>query len=415
MQIVLQSSFDRVFWKSLFLFSALAYVAIAVRDYAAYRLGSSEQPEAIEQAIRLDPADAEYRNRLGDYFMLFDLRPDLAIPQYKSATSLNPHIAEYWLDLATAYASTGAPELQEEALGRALSVDPNTPRISQQVAYAYFIRGDLNQAFRRFRVLLQTDPWEAEPTLNICWQATHNIDAMSDVLPPAPGVYFIFLKILMDEKDTEAAETTWSRLIALRRPFDRQLAMPYFEYLIAQHRVGAVRAAWDDLARIDPDFRAYRPSATNLIVNGGFEAKLLNMGLDWRYEDRPGVTLAMDTEQFHGGSHSLSITFDGEQVLDVGLSQLIAVDPNSRYDFRAYTKSDDIYAAHGPQFVIGDAYTKNSLLVTEEVLGTTAWKEISGSFTTGPGTELVSLKIARTPGAGPITGRLWIDDVTLAR
>jgi tetratricopeptide (TPR) repeat protein len=415
MQIILQSSPYKRLWKILCLLLVLAYIGIAVRDYVAYRFASTEQPYALKKAIALDPANAGYRNRLGYYVMFSEQRPDLAIPQYKSAVALNPHIAEYWLDLASAYASTGAGEQQERALERALEVDPNTPQISREVANAYLIRGDLQKALRMFRVLLQTAPLETEPTLQICWQVTHNIDTMNDILPPIPDVYLAFLKLLTGEGNTVAAENIWPRLVALQQPFDPQLATPYFEYLIAQHDVDAAHTAWNDLARIDPAMRPYRASAASLVANGGFEEKPLNMGFDWRYEVHPHVTLALDAEQSHEGRRSLSITYEGEKVVDSGLSQFIAVNPNTNYHFSSYVKTEDIFAAHGPQFVISDAYTKSSLLLTEEVLGTISWRQVSGSFRTGPSTNLVLLKIIRAPDAGRITGRLWIDDVVLAR
>ncbi len=414
MQIILQSSSQKLFGKILCLLPVLAYIGIVVRDYVAYRFASSEQHQAIEQAIALDPSNAGYRNRLGSYFMFSVRRPDLAIPQYESAVALNPHDAEYWLALARAYASTGGSEQQELALERAVEVEPTTPQVSWEVANAFLIRGDLPTAFRIFRPLLQTDSPQIEPTLQMCWHATYDIDLMSKVLPPTPTVYLEFLQLLTAEGQTDAAEKTWSRLVALQQPFDPQLATPYVEYLIAQHDVDHAHAAWDDLGRIDPRFRPYLSSAENLVVNGGFEEKILNMGFDWRYVDESRAALALDTDQFHGGSHSISVTFNGQAVVDTGLTQFIPVDANTRYNFSAYVKTDDIFAAHGPQFVISNAYTKNPLLLTEELLGTTSWRPVTGSFKTGPGTDLVSLKIMRT-GSERITGRMWIDDVVLTR
>jgi len=414
MQIILQSSPYKRFWKIICLLLVFAYIGIAVRDYVAYRFASSGQPYALEKAIALDPANAGYRNRLGYYFMFSEQRPDLAIPRYQSAVALNPHDAEYWLALASAYASTGAGEQQRLALDRALEVDPNTPEVSWEVANVFLFRGDLKKSFMIFRHLLQTDPQHIEPALQICWHATYDLDMMRDVLPPIPTVYLEFLKLLIGEGNTGAAEQMWSRLVDLQQPFDPQLATPYLEYLIAQHDVDHAQTAWNDLARINPGFRPYRASAANLVVNGGFEERPLNMGFDWRYNVYPHVALALDAEQSHEGSRSLSITFDGEAVVDSGLSQFIAVDPNTLYNFNAYVRTDDIFAAHGPQFVISDAYTKSSLLLTEEVLGTISWRQVSGSFKTGRSTDLVLLKIIRAPGAGRITGRLWIDDVVLA-
>jgi len=413
MRLIVQSRFFKFLTKFFCLFCVLTYVVIAVRDSVAYQFASSEQRHFLERAVALDPTDAEYRNRLGYYFMFSERRPDFAVPMYESAVSLNPHIAEYWLDLATAYSAIGARRQQELALARAIEVEPRTPLISREVAIAFFSLGDLQQAFRLFRVVLQTDPWETEPMLTMCWQATHNLDAMNEVLPPVPSVHLAFLRLLVAEENTEAAKKLWSRLIALSQPFDPELAAPYLDYLITQRQTAAARAAWNELARINADFRPYQSSPANLVVNGGFEQKLLNMGFDWRYENHPHVTLAWDSEQSHNGSRSLSITFDGEAILDTGVSQLIAVNANTRYSLRAYVKSDSLFAAHGPQCIISDPDTKNSLLVTEETLGSSPWTQISGSFTTSPTTDLVSLKIMRAPGAGRITGKFWIDDVIL--
>ena len=415
MQLILRSSASKVLAGIFCLILISAYLGIAARDLFAARLGASDDSQAIKRAIALDPGNAKYPNRLGQYFMFSEQRPDLAIPQYLSAATLNPHIPDYWLDLASAYSATGAGDQQKFALERALEVDPNTPIVSRQVANAFFARGDVHEAAGMYRHLLQNDRWETESTLQICWQGTHDLDVMSEVLPTVPRAHLVFLKMLIGEGKTEEAELMWPRLIALQLPFEPALAEPYIEYLMAQGDVKHARGAWEDLGGLDPHFRPYLSSAGNLVVNGGFEEKIINMGFDWRYVVEPHAVLAVDTEQFHGGSHSLSITFDGEAVVDTGLSQSIAVEANKRYAFTAYARADDISAAHGPLFVISDAFTKDPLLQTEEILGASGWRQLSGSFQTGPNTNLVSLRIMRAPGAGRITGKLWIDDVAMVR
>jgi hypothetical protein len=403
----------KALWKAFILLLVLGYVGVAVRDSAALSLGWSDQPREIKRAVALDPSSALYRDRLGEYFMFSEQRPDLAIRQYESAVTLNPYIADYWLDLASAYSATGAADQQKLALERALSVDPKTPAVSQQVANALLFRGDLRDALKIYRTVMETDPWDVDSTLQICWQATHDVDMMSEALPPVPSVYLAFLNLLIGQQKTTEAEQVWPRLIGLGQAFDPSLAKPYVEYLIAQHHVGHAREAWENLGRMDPGFRRYLSSAQNLVVNGGFEEKIVNMGFDWRYMVEPHVVLAVDTEQFHGGSHSLSITFDGEAVIDTGLTQFIPVNANTRYSFSAYAMADDISAVQGPQFVISDVDDTKSLLTTEELLGTTTWKQVSGSFETGPNTDLVSVKITRPAGAGRITGKLRIDDVAM--
>lgn len=414
MQIALQSSPYKIFWKTLCLFVGFAFIGVAVRDYVAYRLSVSQQPYAMEEAVALNPSDASYHSRLGEYFMFSGRRPDLAVLQYRSAVALNPHVADYWLDLASAYASTGANEQQVQALENAHQVDPTTPEISWQVGTGFLNRGDIGKAFEMFRLVLQSE--SSRPALRVCWYTTHDLKRVMDVLPPKPAEYLDFINLLISERQTGAPEKVWSQLVSVRQPFDPQEAKPYFEYLISEHQVDGAQQAWNDLDRLDPGFRPYLRSAGNLAVNGGFEEKPLNMGFDWRYQDQSEVTLTLDGDHVHQGRRSLSITFNGAAVTDTSLSQLVAVEPNTRYDFSAYVKADNIFAAEGPQFVIADAYSpKAPLLLTEEFLGTSDWKQVRGSFETSPGTDLVSLKIMRPAGAAQITGKLWVDDVSVVK
>jgi len=255
MQIILQSCSYKLFGRILCLLFVFTYIGIAVRDYVAYRLAASQQSHAIEQAVDVDPSNAEYHHSLGSYFLFLGQRPDLAITQYKFAVALNPYNADYWLSLASAYASAGAGEQQELALERAVEVDPNTPEVAWEVANAFLFRGDLRESFTIFRHMLQTDLQRIEPALKICWHATYDIDMMSEILPRAPIAHFEFLKLLIVEGKKDAAEKTWSRLVTMQQPFDPQLATPYLEYLIARHDVDHARAAWNDLGRIDPGFR----------------------------------------------------------------------------------------------------------------------------------------------------------------
>ena len=39
---------------------------------------------------------------------------------------------------------------------------------------------------------------------------------------------------------------------------------------------------------------------------------MLNGGFDWWYESNPHAALAIDTSEFHSGTRSLSVTFDGQ-------------------------------------------------------------------------------------------------------
>jgi hypothetical protein len=277
------------------------------------------------------------------------------------------------------------------------------------------IQGNLGKALPCFRTVLANDPDAVDSTLQICWRATGNANQIFDqALPRRTDLYLSFLGLLVSKQEIVPAENAWDHLIGLRQPFPAKLAFPYFQLLLAEQEVTAAKTAWQQLAQIDEEIQPYLPSRENLIVNGGFEENLLNGGFDWWYESNPHAALALDTDRFYGGTRSLSVTFDGRNAPDAGIAQFIPVKPDTDYEFSAESSTQDIDSASGPRFAITDAYTTTvSYVLTDDLLGTNPWHRQQARFHTGPGTNLLFLKVIRQPAAPLIRGKLWIDDVRL--
>jgi len=180
-----------------------------------------------------------------------------------------------------------------------------------------------------------------------------------------------------------------------------------------QRQGAAAQQAWRQLASLDPSLSPYLASPSNLVVNGGFEEKILDGGFDWIYVAKPHVDVAIDTSEFHSGARSLSISFDGRNPGDAGIYQFIPVKPNTEYKFTAAYRTEDILTASGPRFSISDAYSDISYLLTDDVMGTSPWRQQQSQFRTGPSTDLLLLRVARQPAAPLIKGKLWIDDLRL--
>jgi hypothetical protein len=123
--------------------------------------------------------------------------------------------------------------------------------------------------------------------------------------------------------------------------------------------------------------------------------------------------LALDTSDFHSGTRSLSVTFDGQNPSEAGVSQLIAVKPDTDYEFSVESKTEDIDSASGPRFAITNAYTNSSYVLTDDLLGSNPWHTREARFHTEPNTNLILLKIVRQPASPLIRGKLWIDDFKL--
>ena len=84
------------------------------------------------------------------------------------------------------------------------------------------------------------------------------------------------------------------------------------------------------------------------------------------------------------------------------------------YRLSAFVKSEDIVSASGPRLVIQEFYSNQELGSTDDLLGTTGWRQQVVNFVTGPEARLITLRVMRVPGNPLIKGTFWLDDVQLA-
>ena len=410
----IQSRSRQVFFAVVCIVFVGLYSYLAFRAYHASRLAAVPDQGNLQEAIRLEPSNAEYRELLGRYLAFSGQNLDGAISDYRAAVALNPYAARYWLDLASAYQVANRTSEQRESLERAVEADPTTPHVAWEAANFFLVQGDREKALHHFRVVLANDPEAVELALQLCWRATGDASQILDeALPKRADLYFSFLRLLIHKQETSAAKNVWNRLVTLNQTFSLPLAFPYFRFLLAQQQVAAAQNAWQQLAGLNPSLEPYLPSRENLIINPGFEENVLNGGFDWSYLSNPHVALAIDTGEFHSGTRSLSITFDGQNPPDAGIFQFIPVKPNTEYEFSAAYKTEELVTASGPRFSIADAYTNASYVLTDDSLGTNPWRLQQARFQSSPNTNLLLLKISRQPAGPLIRGKLWIDDLRL--
>ena len=388
-----------------------AYGWFAARSFQAARLASSLDVPSLERAVALEPRDAAYQDLLCR-FLLFDKQEaSAAVPRCQRATELNPYHSTYWLDLALAYYSIGAEYRQQQAILKAVSVDPTTPDVAWNAANFFLAQGQAPEALHQFSVVMRSDPNMVRQSLDLCWRTLHDASAIEAILPPAAEAHLQFVQLLIRNNEWEAAHHAWSVLLLLNGGLDYHHALFYVDSLLQQHDVARANEAWEQLASRSATLSHYSRT-DNLVVDGGFEKEILNAGFDWRYSAQPGSTASLDITEFHGGSQSLLISYKGAGG-DSGVSQYVPVKPNTRYTVSAWTKSQGLDGANGPCISVSDAYDGKPYALTQETLGTTAWHRLESSFQTGPETELVTIGVKREPGSTLVHGKFWVDDVRL--
>jgi tetratricopeptide (TPR) repeat protein len=415
MKLELRSSLRKLSFVAMCLALAGLYLQLVLTAYRASHLAALADAMHLQKAIRLEPSNAEYWDLLGRELALSGVTLSEAISNYRIAASLNPYQARYWLDLAGAYQIAGRTTEQQTSVERAVEADPTKPNVAWEAANFFLIQGEPEKALRYFRVVFANDDVDAvDSALGLCWRATGDADQiLEQALPPRADLYLRFLRLLISKQQLTAAESVWNRLIGLRQPFPIKLAFPYLQFLLEQQEVGDAQNTWQQLARVDASLERYLPTRENLIVNGGFEENLLNGGFDWWYQPISHASLAIDNSEFHSGTRSLSVTFDGLNPSEVGIAQVIPVKPDTEYEFSAECKTEALESASGPRFAITDAYSKASYVLTDDVLETSPWRLQQAQFHTGANTRLVLLKIVRQPANPLIRGKIWIDDLKL--
>jgi hypothetical protein len=315
------------------------------------------------------------------------------------------------MSLARAYLTVGADNEEQQAIRAALTVDPTNPEVVWNAANLFLVRGSESEALQQFAVLLRNDPAMVTPSLEVCWRVLHDLPRMEAILPADPDVYLKFIKLLLDNNETDAANHLWSAMLQLKRDIDFRQALFYVDLLLQQRQVDPAREAWNQLVSRSPVLRRFI-SPDNLVVDGDFSQELLNGGFDWRYAPQPGTAVALDVIEFHSSMRSLKITYS-DTGADSGVYQYVPVNPGAHYVLSGWVKSEELQSAEGPAVTIVDAYDGTVYARTDGTIGTTQWHRLEKSFRTGPSTKLVALRITRQSGYTKIRGRFWVDDLKL--
>ncbi len=387
----------------------LAWVSI---DLAAKILAASLRPERVALATRLDPFNAAYPHILGRIAFYGHQDVPAAIEQYRAATRLNRYSARYWLDLANAQQIMAQNEQARTSLEHAVAADPTNPLVTREAANYYLAIGDTRTALPLLALTVRYDPPNARNAIELSWRATQDAHTvMNEVLPATTDAYFLFLQVLMERRQTDAALQVWDGITALKQRVPLDSALPYLQYLMDEGQVAQAHAAWAQIRRRDGHYA----DDANLVDTGGFEDDIINGGFSWRYENSPHVGLAIDQRDAYRGRRSLLVTFDGDAVQDADIYQFIAAEPDTAYHLSAWVKTDDLEGAGAPQLLVLDRASGKQLFLSDPFPVGNAWREVGGDFHTDAGTRLLALRVVRVPGTTRIRGKLWLDDVSMVR
>ena len=393
---------------------AAGYLFFVIQQYRAWAWAQSEQSSEVARAVALRPSSADYHEKLGALLLYSDGSPGQAAREFTAATRLEPDSARHWLLLAGTDFALGDMPGFRFALERASRLDPTTPEIAWEAGNYWLSSGDTERALRAFRTVLLYDNSKLPRAVEVAWQATHDVNRVLDTaLPPSPEAYAALLGVLTREPDPIPAERVWAALVGLNQPVAPRSIFPYLDYLLQHGKSLEAQRVWVQLLQMNS--LAALLGGDNLLTDGGFEGESFHSGgFFWQIAERSGIQGSVDGETSHGGSRSLLLTLDNATGADLGIFQVVPVEANTRYLLRGFARAEELLTAYGPRLSVVDHFTGQPLAQSEEVIGTTGWRELRASFTAPASTRAVEVRLERA-GAGVIAGKLWIDDLSLVQ
>jgi len=400
----------------------LALIAWVGKVYVASALANKPTVANLERAIKLDPNNADYHMKLGGLYEYSpaDVQIGKAEEHFRRATQLDSYDPQTWLDLFVALEFQGRLEEAGECLRRVDFLAPNLPVYQWPIANFYLLPGNIDEAFRHFRVVLAGTNQYDSNVFAMAWKATDNgAKILQELIPERVNTEFSYLNFLLTQHRLDEAQAVWKRIMTGREEFSAEQSAPYIDNLIAASRAQEAYQVWTDLQKRGLIRYSSNPSETNLITNGDFEDPPLNFGFTWRITPVEGVYAGLDSSTYHSPSHALLVQFAGKQnLLYQHVAQFVKVSPGQSYHLRAYMKAEGITTDSGPRLEVFDAYNGQALdKLTDDLTGNSdGWTALALDFTTGPKTELIVVRLVRLPSRkfdNLISGKVWLDDVQL--
>jgi tetratricopeptide (TPR) repeat protein len=415
----LSSSAERLVVLAAALLVALFLWFFSIRGAWAAHFAAQSTGAGLARATRLEPGDAENWYLLGRYwqFNLEDPDNDKAIDAYRHSLSFDPHSAQTYIDLATAYEGIDDIPDARTNVEKAKKAYPLSAEVSWRVGNFYLRQGELDLAFAQIRESVEADPTRGAEAFSRCMRVEPNIKTVLDLaLPENPTVYLDIIHDLSDEGRTTEALIVWDRLAAGNPSVPPGEIYPIINALRAKREISDAARVWKQAVSFAGLSDVGDPP-DSVLWNGGFESGFHNSGYSWFYQNNTrGVQIQLDPTEKHSGRQSLRLTFDGKSDIDFAdVCHLVPVTPLAAYKFSAWVQTRDLTTDQGLRLRI-QSLGQGTPVLTPDVHGTQPWTALEVPWRAEPGAHEAQVCVARLPSDQPdnrIRGTAWVDDVSL--
>ncbi|HYL84947.1 MAG TPA: tetratricopeptide repeat protein [Candidatus Angelobacter sp.] len=377
--------------------------------------------QGYERAVRLEPTDFRNWYLLGRYWQynVEDADSSRAIRAYNAALSLNPHDADIWADLGTAYESEGNVPAARDAYAHAKRAYPSSAEVSWRYGNFLLRQGELDSAFQEMRQAVEADSKRGGEALSRSLRAEPNIAAVLDrVLPPNSDSYLYAIVDQTADGHTDNALKVWARLTSLHPRISVRDSFPLVNALRRDNKFAEARQVWDQAVTLSGLTNLPGP-AGSVLWDGGFESGVIGGGYAWNYPGGlQGVQISIDPHEKHSGSHSLQLLFNGKFNVNLGgPCHDVPIDPSTAYQFSAWVRTQALTTDQGIRFQLRALGAPGSApTVTSDVHGTQPWVRLAIPWSSGATDREMQVCVARSQSReadDKIQGIAWVDDVAL--
>jgi len=336
--------------------------------------------------------------------------------EFEEAVRLSPNDFRYWDELGRALEAAGQAEAAEKALHRSSELAPNYSFPRWHYGNLLLREGKLDEAFPNLFRAAQANDTLWPQVLNLLWQVYDgDVDRIANEACKEPGVRVVFAVYLVGVRKYDDAVRLWSTLSAGQR---NELIGGGRELRRALFEAKQFRAALE----ITKSIGEGDVPPPEQFSNGGFEDPItlpVTKSFGWTIGTGAQAQISIHGSA-HSGQHSLRIVFAAPNKLDrVNAAQTIVVQPNTRYHFECYARTESLTSASPPVILIFDSADGSQLASSAPLpSGTSDWQKISIDFTT-KNSDGITVAIGRLPCSVsdicPLFGTAWYDDFTLQR
>ncbi len=371
--------------------------------------------ERAEAAVGVSPADPETRSVLAAVrYNAGDLGGTLG--ELERAASLRPRDYLLWLQLGRVRDEAGDHEGALLALQAAVKLAPFYSEPRWQYGNVLYRAGRFAEAFGELRRAARSDPALLPALMDLAW-GTYKGDARAVeeiVNPQTDALRLSLARFFVKKGKITEALSLFRASAGVSREEQRNLLAE----LIKTKQFKAAYEVWDA-------GRGGHSGGAAGIANPGFEEPitLSEVGYGWRQErSLEGVRLSLETKGPGSGSRCLLIEWSGNsQPESTVISQLVLVEPNTRYRLGFFARAEEVVTGGPPVLVVTDAGDNEARVLGQSKAfprATDGWQEYETEFTTPGMTEAVLISVRRQSCPAnpcPIFGRVWLDDFTLSR